>query len=371
MPPKRWEEKCLHEGLPGKYVGCNDVDVDVKSAQHRCCSRCCDAPSLLHSWRLGKAHASCCRHLHDTATFHTSIPADTWPFDSWSCYRDFGHSVCRVSVRPVWQYSHLSPTLSSSERNSGSRRCKAQWILVCFVVSAIVQIPPTSPGSPSDIWRLCPDPYASNEAADNIPIHIDNEVGPREISINNVDAIKGIHGPASVCLKGPFYDHSYPHRSLHTTRDKALHAKRRRVWDKSIAGTMPYTDESRTQSLRNRFICSSEGVRAPSPGTLSGLNLADFHNWRTSCWGYEMAQLFHFRCHWRSGFWQVIPHVKGWKVPLYPWPEWGHENLLSAFLFLFRGYSFCFSIFRWSARRERNRSDGVPAKSSKGNGYSL
>ncbi|KAK2745869.1 hypothetical protein FQN57_003482 [Myotisia sp. PD_48] len=61
-------------------------------------------------------------------------------------------------------------------------------------------------------------------------------IRPREISINHVNAIRDIHGPGSTCLKGPFYDLNYPSRSLQMTRDKAFHAKRRRVWDRGFSG---------------------------------------------------------------------------------------------------------------------------------------
>ncbi|KAL4944517.1 hypothetical protein BDV06DRAFT_233206 [Aspergillus oleicola] len=59
-------------------------------------------------------------------------------------------------------------------------------------------------------------------------------IRPREISINNADAVRDIHGPGSVCNKGPWYDNTYPERSLQTTRDKVWHAQRRRVWDQGF-----------------------------------------------------------------------------------------------------------------------------------------
>ncbi|KAL1954913.1 hypothetical protein VTO42DRAFT_451 [Malbranchea cinnamomea] len=60
-------------------------------------------------------------------------------------------------------------------------------------------------------------------------------IRPREISINHVDAVRDIHGPGTRCVKGPFYDLNYPSRSLQMTRDKAFHAKRRRLWDRGFS----------------------------------------------------------------------------------------------------------------------------------------
>ncbi|EDN08321.1 predicted protein [Histoplasma mississippiense (nom. inval.)] len=59
-------------------------------------------------------------------------------------------------------------------------------------------------------------------------------IRPREISINHVDAIRDIHGPGTVCVKGPFYDLNYPFRSLQMLRDKGDHARRRRIWDRGL-----------------------------------------------------------------------------------------------------------------------------------------
>ncbi|KAK2801259.1 hypothetical protein FQN50_007819 [Emmonsiellopsis sp. PD_5] len=60
-------------------------------------------------------------------------------------------------------------------------------------------------------------------------------IRPREISINDADAVRDIHGPTSVCVKGPFYDVSHPSRSLQQIRDKAAHAKKRRLWDRGFS----------------------------------------------------------------------------------------------------------------------------------------
>ncbi|OJJ77651.1 hypothetical protein ASPBRDRAFT_36878 [Aspergillus brasiliensis CBS 101740] len=70
-------------------------------------------------------------------------------------------------------------------------------------------------------------------------------IKPRELSINDPLAIKDIYGVGTTCVKGPFYDLHYPHRSLQMARDKAFHSKRRRLWDrgftsKALAGYEPY-----------------------------------------------------------------------------------------------------------------------------------
>ncbi|PYH45067.1 cytochrome P450 [Aspergillus saccharolyticus JOP 1030-1] len=70
-------------------------------------------------------------------------------------------------------------------------------------------------------------------------------IKPREISINNPAAIKVIHGAGTSCVKGTFYDLNYPNHSLQMTRDKAHHARRRKIWDRgfsprALAGYEPF-----------------------------------------------------------------------------------------------------------------------------------
>lgn len=56
--------------------------------------------------------------------------------------------------------------------------------------------------------------------------------GPREISIIDPAAIEPVLGPKSTCGKSIWYDYDLPMTSLHQTRDRNVHAQRRRgVWD--------------------------------------------------------------------------------------------------------------------------------------------
>ncbi|RAK97739.1 cytochrome P450 [Aspergillus ibericus CBS 121593] len=60
-------------------------------------------------------------------------------------------------------------------------------------------------------------------------------IKPREISINDPGAIRDVYGVGTTCVKGPFYDLMYPHRSLQMVRDKGYHSRRRRLWDRGFS----------------------------------------------------------------------------------------------------------------------------------------
>jgi cytochrome P450 family 628 len=60
-------------------------------------------------------------------------------------------------------------------------------------------------------------------------------LGPRELSVADPRAVPFIYGPASKTTKGPFYDGGEPYISVHTTRSKLEHARRRKAWDRAFS----------------------------------------------------------------------------------------------------------------------------------------
>ncbi len=55
-------------------------------------------------------------------------------------------------------------------------------------------------------------------------------VGPNELSINNVEAVKALFSPQSGCGRGSFYALGQYNPSVLTERDDAVHKKLRRRW---------------------------------------------------------------------------------------------------------------------------------------------
>lgn len=60
-------------------------------------------------------------------------------------------------------------------------------------------------------------------------------VGPCELSIADPDAIEALYGSKSPVSKGPFYSQAGPYVSVQLTRDKADHARRRKVWSQGFS----------------------------------------------------------------------------------------------------------------------------------------
>ncbi|KAG6226290.1 hypothetical protein E4U26_002480 [Claviceps purpurea] len=60
-------------------------------------------------------------------------------------------------------------------------------------------------------------------------------VGPSELSIIDAKAVAAIHSNSSPCSKGPWYNIEQPAISVHMTRDKDDHTRRRKTWDKAFS----------------------------------------------------------------------------------------------------------------------------------------
>ena len=55
--------------------------------------------------------------------------------------------------------------------------------------------------------------------------------GPEEITIFHPEILRAVDGPGNSCTKAVWYDLLLPELAINTTRSKAEHDKRRRIWD--------------------------------------------------------------------------------------------------------------------------------------------
>ncbi|KAL5585544.1 hypothetical protein FOVSG1_014933 [Fusarium oxysporum f. sp. vasinfectum] len=82
-------------------------------------------------------------------------------------------------------------------------------------------------------------------------------VGPSALSILDAKAFHAIHANNSPCRKGPWYNIEEPAISLHMSRDKNDHSRRRRAWDRAFSSKALRDYEPRvvkyTSQLLNRL----------------------------------------------------------------------------------------------------------------------
>ncbi|KAE8374947.1 cytochrome P450 [Aspergillus bertholletiae] len=59
--------------------------------------------------------------------------------------------------------------------------------------------------------------------------------GPNEVTLFSTEAFYKVHGRESECGRAAYYDLLHPMISLDTTRDPAIHAYRRKIWDQAFS----------------------------------------------------------------------------------------------------------------------------------------
>jgi hypothetical protein len=79
-------------------------------------------------------------------------------------------------------------------------------------------------------------------------------IGPNDISVTDPEGGPVISAPNSKCTKAIWYDGDYPLQSMHTTRDKAFHDRRRRVWAPAFSDKALRGYESRVQVYNDLLV---------------------------------------------------------------------------------------------------------------------
>jgi hypothetical protein len=79
-------------------------------------------------------------------------------------------------------------------------------------------------------------------------------IGPNDLSVSDPDGVQIIQGQNSKCTKAPWYSQDTPLISMHTTRDKAMHDRRRRIWSPAFSDKALRGYESRVQKYNDMLI---------------------------------------------------------------------------------------------------------------------
>lgn len=105
--------------------------------------------------------------------------------------------------------------------------------------------------------------------------------GPNSVSFNSNSALKDIYGFKSNVRKAEFYDaFVHPAPNTHNTRDKALHARKRRVLSQAFSDSA--IKEMEKYILSNvRSFCEQVGIGASEErkGWTAAKNMADWCNY--------------------------------------------------------------------------------------------
>ena len=86
-------------------------------------------------------------------------------------------------------------------------------------------------------------------------------IGPNDLSVTDPDGTQVISAANSKCYKAPWYEQDVPFISMHTTRDRALHDRRRRIWAPAFSDKALRGYEKRVQFYNDTLLRKLEEFR--------------------------------------------------------------------------------------------------------------
>lgn len=149
-------------------------------------------------------------------------------------------------------------------------------------------------------------------------------VGSNDLSIIHPNAVNAIYGPGSTCQKSEWYDQSRPLISLQTTRDRAVHNRRRRIWSTAFSDKALRGYEERIKVYQDQLIAQIEKSGDNGIDMTKWFNLFSFDVMGDLAFGKPFGMLLSSEAHWA-----IKLLVEGMEVVAYMFPTWFFRTAVS------------------------------------------
>lgn len=123
-------------------------------------------------------------------------------------------------------------------------------------------------------------------------------VGSNDLSITDPNIMETAYGKNSNVTKGWWYDNDAPLTSMHTTRDKALHDRRRKLWVPAFSEKAVRDYESRISGLTNLLVEKVASFKGAPVDVRVWFNLFSFDAMALLAFGKDYGMLEHGQKHW-------------------------------------------------------------------------
>ena len=142
-------------------------------------------------------------------------------------------------------------------------------------------------------------------------------IGPNDLSVTHPDGIQVVSAPNSKCTKGQWYSNDSPLTSMHTTRDRATHDRRRRVWAPAFSDRALRGYESRVKKYNDLMVTTID-KNIGKPMNMSEIfNHYSFDVMGDLAFGHSFSMLESGEEHW------AIKLLNGGMDPLgFSFPPW-------------------------------------------------
>lgn len=177
-------------------------------------------------------------------------------------------------------------------------------------------------------------------------------IGSNDLSITDPNIMEAAYGPKAKTTKGWWYDNDAPLSSMHTTRDKALHDKRRKVWAPAFSEKAIRDYETRISGLSTLLVEKLGSFKSEPVDVRVWFNLFSFDAMALLAFGKNYGMLEKGEKHWAL---ELLD--EGMQPLAYFFPSW-FFRLLTKIPGAAEGYQkfvkFCVDELSW---RVKNASE--------------
>ena len=178
-------------------------------------------------------------------------------------------------------------------------------------------------------------------------------IGPNDLSITDADVHEAAFGHNTKFRKAHWYDNSKPFDSMHTTRDKTLHDRRRRIWAPAFSDKALRDYEPKVKVFNDKLV---ERIKEHGSGPINAskwFNLYSFDVMGELAFGKDYGMLDSGERHWALNI--LIEGMEAVPPRLPPWCFRILVNIPFATQGLFKFLKFCRDELEW---RINNKGDG-------------
>ena len=176
-------------------------------------------------------------------------------------------------------------------------------------------------------------------------------IGTNDLSITDPNIMEAAYGRSSKATKGWWYDQDAPLTSMHTTRDKALHDRRRKMWVPAFSEKAVRDYETRIDGLENTLVNKIAGLQNQPVDVRVWFNLFSFDAMALLAFGKEYGMLEKGEKHWA-----LTLLGEGMEPLAYFLPSW-FFRVLTAIPFAAEGYKkfvkFCIDELSWRVKNAK------------------
>ena len=123
-------------------------------------------------------------------------------------------------------------------------------------------------------------------------------IGSSDLSIIHPKATSAIYGRGSRCIKADWYDLTLPMTSMQTTRKRAEHDQRRRIWGGAFNDTILQGYEDRIAHYQNQLVTHISALDGKSVNVSERFNLYSFDVMGDLAFGASFNMLRNNEQHW-------------------------------------------------------------------------